>query len=60
MLDLLIDLMVTVNAIDKSYSLEDKQRQIHGAHNSLKAIENRLRRMEFELRQALPENTENN
>ena len=42
MLDLLIDLMVNISAMNKTSSRQDTLRFVHECENSLKAIEFRL------------------
>lgn len=54
MLDLLIDLMASVSAMEKANAKENKLRQIQECTYALKAIENRLQKIKQETQQAGP------
>ena len=57
MLDLLIDLMASVSAMEKAISKENRLRQIQECTYALKAIENRLQKIKEENQKVIPGNS---
>jgi hypothetical protein len=58
MLDLLIDLMTNISAMNKASSKQDTLRRIHECEQSLKAIEFRLRKIKERTMDENPENSQ--
>ena len=54
MLDLLIDLMASVSAMEKAITKENRLRQIQECMYALKAIENRLQKIKQENQKVIP------
>ena len=58
MLDLLIDLMTNISAMNKASSKQDTLRRIHECEQSLKAIEFRLQKIKERTMDENPENSQ--
>ena len=58
MLDLLIDLMTNISAMNKASSRQDTLRRIHECEQSLKAIEFRLQKIKERTMDETPENSQ--
>jgi hypothetical protein len=58
MLDLLIDLMTNISAMNKASSKQDTLRRIHECEQSLKAIEFRLQKIKERTMDETPENSQ--
>ena len=58
MLDLLIDLMTNISAMNKASSKQDTLRRIHECEQSLKAIEFRLQKIKERTIDETPENSQ--
>ena len=54
MLDLIIDLMASVSAMEKAITKENRLRQIQECMYALKAIENRLQKIKEENQKVIP------
>jgi hypothetical protein len=58
MLDLLIDLMTNISAMNKASSKQDTLRRIYECEQSLKAIEFRLQKIKERTMDETPENSQ--
>ena len=58
MLDLLIDLMTNISAMNKASSRQDTLRRIYECEQSLKAIEFRLQKIKERTMDETPENSQ--
>ena len=58
MLDLLIDLMTNISAMNKAASRQDTLRYLHECEQSLKAIEFRLQKIKERTMDETPENSQ--
>ena len=58
MLDLLIDLMTNISAMNKASSKQDTLRRIHECEQSIKAIEFRLQKIKERTMDETPENSQ--
>ena len=58
MLDLLIDLMTNISAMNKASSKQDTLRRIYECEQSLKAIEFRLQKIKERTMDDTPENSQ--
>ncbi len=58
MLDLLIDLMTNISAMNKASSKQDTLRRIYECEQSLKAIEFRLQKIKERAMAETPENSQ--
>ena len=58
MLDLLIDLMTNISAMNKATTRQDTLRYIHECESSLKAIEFRLQKIKERTMDETPENSQ--